>query len=256
MTSIESRYDKLEKKFNKFAARESRGGFAEAYMSFMTLASLRAFWPFSSTYGSAYDISGQGRTLTNNGSITTTQYGPAVYGDLNGSSQYWSRADEAGLEVGGVGLTLGGWFRFDALGTANLEGLIGKHNATGDQRSYGLILNSSSGIRFQVSSDGTSVSVSQIDSSGTLVVNTWYFIVGTWEASTRISIWINGVETYSTSSVVATSFDSTAAFEIGRRNIASSYVNGQHSFCFLCGRTHPEADILRLFNATRWIFGV
>lgn len=226
---------------------------------FLALPELRALWPFSSVNesGNVYDISGQGRILTNNGTATRSLYNFIVpYMSFNGSSQYLSRADEAGLDITG-NLTMGGWFYFNALGTANQEGLLGKHNTTGSQRSYAFYLNTSNGIVFQVSVNGGfgAGNANTIDSAA-LQTGKWYFVVARFTPSTELALFVNNVKTTNTTSVVASIFNSTAAFEIMRRNVALTYTNGLASLCFVTASALSDVLISELYNSTRGLFGV
>ncbi len=76
------------------------------------LPQLRAYWPFTSVNegGNVYDLSGQARILTNNATATFSTSDLRAYGVTNGTSQYFSRATEAGLEFTGAMTVLGWWY--------------------------------------------------------------------------------------------------------------------------------------------------
>src|SRR4030042_5924133 len=83
----------------------------------LQLSGLRGYWPMSSVNenGNSYDLSGQGRVLTNNNTVPFGIYDLLPYADFTpGSSEYFSRPDEAGLVISGA-LTIGCWAWLDTL---------------------------------------------------------------------------------------------------------------------------------------------
>jgi hypothetical protein len=223
--------------------------------TYLSLFVLRGFWPLSSLNESnnPFDLSGQGRTLTSN-SVVYGLNGLAPVAVLNGSTRYLSRASEAGLNITG-NLTMGLWFNPSALGTAALEGLMGKHNSTGNQRSYIIYLNASSGLTFQVSSDGTAGGAVGVNTAGAMTPGSWYFIAARFTASTEVALWLNTEKNVNTTAIIASIFSSTAQFEIGRRNVAATFSAGSVAFPFLCASALPDAVIENLYEQTRPIFG-
>jgi hypothetical protein len=222
---------------------------------FLSLPELRGFWPMSSVNesGNVLDLSGQARTLTNNGSAARAVYGDLVsYFDLNGSGQYLSRADEAGLDITGA-ITVLGWFRMDTASAS--AGLFGKWT-DGTQAGYLLYYDNFFGnLRFALSSAGTggsSVSVA----GPTPSVGAWYFIAGRLTPSVRYSITVNGTVYSTTTSVPASIFNNTAALEIGAYNGAANYLNGQVGPCALCATDVSNTQCDFVFGRTRGAFGV
>jgi len=164
---------------------------------FMALPGLRGFWPTSSfnETGNAYDLSGQGRTLTYNGNPMYNYDGLVPYIDLDGTGDYLSRADEAGLDILGTetyvaaaarGLTTGGWFYFNnALGAT--EGMIAKWNSSlGNHRSYMLRRQAADGtIIFRVSDNGVGSRAAQSTASPT--ATQWFFVVGRFDPGVELA---------------------------------------------------------------------
>lgn len=228
---------------------------------FQNLPALRGLWAAGSAdnTGAMYDRSGQQRTLTYNGNPTLNIHNSLVpYWDYDGTGDYHSRADEAGLDVLGTetviasaihGLTVGAWAWVDTGGT---DGIIGKWDSAGNQRSY-VLLDSTTTFRFGVSSNGTLETVvdSQARSTGA-----WYFLVGRFTPSTEIAIFANGTKSVNTTSIPASVFGSTAAFEIARRTSAGTEIDGRVSIGFLCAAALSDTLITYLWERTRGAFGV
>lgn len=227
---------------------------------------LRGFWPLSSVdnTGAAYDLSGQTRTLTYNGNPAYGISGLAPYCDFDGTGDYLSRADEAGLDILGTetifptalrGLTFGGWFQIDTL-AGGTDGLIGKWNDNAvNQRSYLLDFNTTTNvIRFQLSTDGTAiVSVS----SAAVAAATWLHCIARFDPSTELALWVNGVKTTNLVAIPASVFNSTAQLNIGAySNGASGLLEGWASMCFLSSAFLPDVWAGVLFEQTRALYGV
>ena len=169
--------DKHARTLDRLDAREFGPNIGEIVAEYLSLPELRAFWTMSSVNesGNALDLSGQARTLTNNATTPRgvyLEYTP--YFDFTpGSSQYLSRASEAGLNISGA-LTLALWTYLDAATTGTLEAFGGKWNTTGNQRSYVLMGNATPAVVGRVSSNGTAET--SVTSTVTLALATWYFI--------------------------------------------------------------------------------
>lgn len=230
---------------------------------FSNLPGRVGFWPMTDVQrstGNAYDVSPQGRDLTYNGNPQFGLWDDIVpYIDLDGTGDFLSRADETDLDIAGTetiyvagqrGLTLGGWFWHDTLGT-NM-GLIGKWNGTGNQRGY-LINSQNGGVNFHTSSNGTATN--DFGFSTTIVSNKWYFIVGKYEPGLRMSIFLNGVEESTTTSIPASIFNNTAAFQIGAFNAGTNVLNGRACLCFLCAQALPDDEIQMLYEQSKILFG-
>lgn len=209
----------------------------------LLLPELRGFWPFSTINesGNAIDGAIQGRTLTNNNTTPRAIYGNLInYYDFNGSTQYLSRADEAGLSVTGA-LTLGGWFWLDTI--ASTQTLIGKYVAGGNQ-SYFLQYQTGNGVRAGVSGNGTA----DVTVTGTnLTASSWNHCVLSYTPSGAVSVTVNGEITTNTTSIPASIFDSTAQLTIGSLNGASQFLDGRAALCFIAADDFPLQLIQELY---------
>jgi hypothetical protein len=239
-----------------------------ACSQYLALPALRGSWPFSSfdQTGVAYDLSGQGRTLTAVGPPEYNYHNLAPYVDFDGANDYLSRADEAGLDITGLetvvaagarGLTIGGWFWTDTLAYGGTtRGFIGKYLTAGNQRSYMLafddVLNSP---RFIVSVDGTAtVSVLGM----TMATNAWYCIIGRFIPSTELKIWVNGETATNAVGIPAQIFPSAADLNVGAYNngAAANRLDGRASMCFLCAAALSDAIVGQIYQQSRAMFGV
>lgn len=225
------------------------------------LPGARGAWPMSSISenGTISDLAGQTRNLSRPSGGTVGSTGLAPHYTFNGTTDYLSRADEAGLDITGTettvdapGLTMGGWFRFDVLGAT--EACISKWNGSTANRSYFLQKLNTDVAQFGVSSDGGAVNVSNVSSTSTLAATTWTFMAGRFTPSTEVAVWVNGVKTVNVAGIVASIFDSNAEFDIGRLASPGSYLDGKASLCFLCASALPDSIVQALYHHTKYLF--
>lgn len=237
--------------------------------SYMALPGLVGFWPMSSVQrstGNAYDLSGQGRTLTRNGNPAYTFFNGLVpYIDLDGTGDFLSRADETDLDIlgdgeggvftnpGAAGLTMGGWYWIDTTGADRI--FASKFNVTGNQRSYIIYRDEVATVyRFIVSSDGTATT--SVDSSVATATGTWIFAVGRFTPSTEIAVFINSTKDINTTSIPASIFASTAGFLIGAASAGAVLLDGRAALVFLCANSLGDDLISSLFSTSRILFEV
>lgn len=218
------------------------------------LNGLRGFWPLTSRdeNDAMYDLSGQGRTLTNNSAMAFGVHGLATYAIHDGAGDYGSRADEAGLDIT-AGLTLGCWVYLENAPGAD-TGIISKWTTTGNQRAYLLNVNSTPTVEFQVSSNGTATISSGV--SATLTEDRWYHIAGRYDPSTALDIFLNGVKVSNTTSIPAAINNATAPLNLGAHNAGAVLLDGRTNLPFLCAAVLSDATIQSIYHHTRALFGV
>lgn len=236
--------------------------------SWSMLPGLVGFWPMSSVQrstGNAYDLSGQGRTLTYTGNPTYNIYNNFVpYIDFDGTGDYLARADETDLDILGTetinaaairGLTVGGWFWTDTHKTVgDADGYITKATYDGNQVSYMLVNSVATNPAFYYSPDGTTASFKSV--KGTMATGAWYFLVARFIPSTSISLFSNNVETINATAIDASIFNSTAPFEIGSYNVANNVMDGRASLCFVSHQAFSNALINAMFQQSRILFNI
>lgn len=233
-----------------------------AIAQFLSLCGLRGMWPLSSfnDTGNAYDLSGQSRTLTYNGNPVYDYDGQAPYIAFDGAGDYLHRADEAGLDilgneayVGTPGLTVGGWFYLGSL-AAN-QTFISKYSGAVNHSWTLQYLTANSQSSFEISNTGADSFIVNSD-DGSIEISKWYFNVGRFEPSTRISNYLNGIWSHNLIAIPATIRNSTANLRIGMRSDGTVPLTGRASMNFLCASALSDATISFLFNQTRAMYGV
>ena len=233
---------------------------------YLALPGLRGFWPMSTVNesGNAYDLSGQGRTLTYTGNPTYNYDGFAPYVDLDGTGDYLTRGDEAGLDITGTeatvaaavnGLTMGGWFWVDAFTVGQNYGFMGKSNTSGDQRGYLLYIGESGVYAGTVSNSGTVATTVTIAGSA-IVTGGWEFLTMRFTPSTELALFVGDLKYTNTTSVPASIYGSSEDFQIGAFNAGTYNLDGRASMCFLSDMLLSDDIILALYGNTRALFDI
>lgn len=249
------------KAIEKIKAGLGRRTLGDVYGPFENLPGMRGLWTAASIdqAGLVFDRSGQGRSLTMVGNPTVNDYNNLVpFWDYDGND-YHSRVDEAGLDITGTettiktalrGLTLGGWFWFDRLAT--VEGLIAKHAAAPNAQ-YQLIAQADNTFRMLVSLDGTATTT--VSSTNTHGIDSWYFVVGRFDPSAELAVFVNDTSTINTTSIPASIFNGTGGLNIGAQATLNP-MDGRCALAFLCAAKLSDNLIKHLFTSSRVVFGV
>lgn len=221
------------------------------------LPGLAGYWPGITLDGSSIlDVSGRGSTMLSVGTPQYDIFGNMCYSSFDGTTQYHTKATNSIVSITGTetyiaparrGLTIGGWFYLNSLPSVAASGLFSKWVSVGNERSYMLYLDASDLIRFAVSSDGTGVSSEA--SAGLFSAGQWLFIVGRFEPSVEVSIFVNGVKTAVSSSVTSI-FISTAPLDIFRAREATS-LSGRAALFFIAASAVSDETIDNLYNTSK-----
>lgn len=212
------------------------------------IPNLRGIWLCNGLLesGNLPDTSPHSRTLTNNGTTPVAVYnGRAGYVNLNGTSQYFSRADEAWLDVTGA-LTVGIWGRVNNTGATSR--LIGKIVTAGNQRSYTLQRINTNVFRMTISSDGTATT--NVDSTVLPVTGTWFHCVGRFIPGVELAIFVNGKKDVSTAIIPLSIFNSTSPLAIGAQGAGGDYWNGGLALGWLAAEAVSD-EMIRLVYQTQ-----
>lgn len=230
---------------------EPQFALANAAATLQMLPELRGCWPFSSINesGQALDLSGQGRTLANTGAAPRAVEGLVPYAALDGATQFFSRADEAGLDLS-AGFTAGGWFYCDAVAA---QTVLSKYATAGNQRCWRIDLLATGAAQLAVSEDGIA-SVLIASAADAVAAETWTYLAGRFEPSVEMSIWVGAEKTARVAGVPASAFKVTAPFMVGGVNAAASLA-GRAALVWLSAAPLPDAVIKNVYHQTRAMFG-
>jgi hypothetical protein len=244
---------------------EPNFGWKSAVSSFLALPGLRGFWPMSSVgvAGQAIDLQGLGNHLTLNGNPVINHENLISFFEYDGTGDFHSITDAASgnaFDILGTetyidssvrGLTVGGWFWFDALGSQ--ESLIVKGAGAAATSAFFLDKLATNEIRFLIS-DGAAF---QGAASAVVAATTWYFIVGRYIPSTSIDVIVNNVYVTDVVGVPAAAQNVAADLNIASFNSGVVFLlDGRASLCFMCASALNTAQISALFHQTRAMFGV
>lgn len=192
---------------------------------------------------------------------------PRVY--LDGLNDYLSYVDFDSVEFSGVeafistpyrGMTLGGWVRPTAVPSTGgySMGIFSKWVAS--NFAYYLGLNSTDHPSVGFSEDGT-LSAGQyivLAHTSTILVNTWYYIVGRYSNySNRVYITLQDNTISVDSSSIAGIYNAgTASFEVGRLLQDNNYLfKGHLSNLFVSGMYLDDTIINDVFENTKALYG-
>lgn len=239
-----------------------------AASSLIGLPGLRGTWTFGDIDAgpSVYNAGGQARGLTVAGNPTFGHDNLVPYCLLDGVGDYYSRADEAALDITGAetyivpasrGLSMGIWVYPTVIGAT--QDIIGKWNTGPDDRSYLIRLLNTNVFQVLVSSAGTLATVANTNSTVAVSANNWYFVEMTYSPtgqSNLLTINVNGTIT-SAAAGTASLHSGAADFVVGASdNGASNLLTGRVSLSWLCAMYHPDylTEVIR--EQSRAMYGV
>lgn len=219
----------------------------------------RAVYNMSSVdnIGDVYDMSGQGRKLTNT-NFTFNVDLVTPYGSINAGRLL--RGDEVGYQIT-ADLTLLALCRFSET-TGAVECVEAKWGIAGN-KSYQLVRNTSGYGVFSVSSNGTAVT----SVTGTYVIpnDQWVLMVGIYTPSTSMDLFTipfltNGVnvDTYkytNTTSIPAAIFNSTAPFTIGSNGIGGEQLKGDVMHSGLYATAQFDRVVFSIYELAKPVTG-
>jgi len=256
----------LERLLTTEIGREDYAAFSRIVSNRYALPGTRAFWPTSVVDYTAPHLTdiAHGYDLTANNGAVAGYTGLIPYIFTDGVNQSCSRADAPGwadiignetiFEAAARGLTFISWVRFTNAIAAD-ESIMSKWTAGGNQKAYRLWRHNSGILRGQITTDGATNFT--IDSTGTLADSLWYHVALQYNPSTKLSVWINGVETTIGVAVPATIFNSNSIFELGAANAGTvQFMDGRQSMASLHANFLSNAIIATSFEQERALYGV
>lgn len=222
---------------------------------FLSLPGLAGLWGAMSIdqANNLYDLSGQGRTLTATGTTALgTVNGLAGYMTLDGSTTFWSRADEAGLDLTGA-LSILAWVYFTNAASAQ-EVILSKGNGAAAGTAYWLNRQATGEARGLVSTGAAFVSAI---GTSVLAASTWYLVGMRYDPTVDVVCFVNGrAETTTTASVPASTVNSANQLVIGNYDAGALDMAGRVAVAALCRAALRESLVSSVYQQTRGWFGV
>jgi hypothetical protein len=153
--------------------------------------------------------------------------------------------DNAKFDLTGS-FTLAFFTKFTTVGVNH--GLVAKWGASGD-RAYSVRLQSNDKLQFAVTSDGAGTGEKNVVTDDSFVADTWYHITCVFEASTRLTVYVNGVENKeNTTSIVSSVYNCAQDFEVGYILDDSQYLNGAMQDVIGLNTALSDAQVLQLYE--------
>ena len=209
---------------------------------------LRACWEFNESSGNAADASGNGTTLTNNGST------PFVAGKMNNAAEfasgdYFECADNSYVSLTGDA-TWSVWWYPTTLNAQN--SFFDKWNFSAVQREYEVWVDYSGGaskISLQISNNGSSSSYNYLSTTG-ISVNNWYHVVWVFTASTgTLEVYLNGSSLGTATFAITAIKDGTSNFSIGKFTGGGGNLAGKLDQAAIWARTLSTTEVGELYNS-------
>jgi hypothetical protein len=158
------------------------------------------------------------------------------------SSEYLSSAS-ADFDKGNESFSFGCWVKQDTH-VVN-AGIIGKYNATGNNRSYMITTPASGTFRIVMSNDGTSAIT--LDSAGHTITE-WNFVVGVYDSVNDLQkLSVNGSDFITATNTTGAYISSTADFVLGLQTTA--YLDGQIDGAFFYDKALTQDQVTSLYNS-------
>jgi hypothetical protein len=129
---------------------------------------------------------------------------------------------------------------------------MSKWYETGNQRSYALFKDAANNLTFIISDDGTN-EYSIADGAANYDDSKWFFVVGRFDPNDELALFVNGTWYTDTTGIQAAIYDSTEAFEFGRKN-RTDYLDGRMCDSFLCACAVPDVFIEAMYAHTKSMF--
>lgn len=177
-------------------------------------------WLLDEASGNALAETGDNLTDTNSVTAGTGHSGANFSFDNSrdfeqANNEYFTIADNATLSQTGS-ITFSLWVNPESF--TERSPIFSKWEETGSNRSYAFGIRDTQRLEFLISSDGTNGAgkLASVTGSSNISSGTWTHIAAVFEASTRVTTYINGVQdAEKTTSIPAGIFDSARAFWLG-----------------------------------------
>jgi len=212
-------------------------------------ASLEGYWRLD---GKPIDRSANGNDLTATNSPTWVTGQPYASGEAvdleRGSTQRLGIADgkQQGLDITGA-MTIAAWIKLESYPGA-VQTIVGKYVSSGNQKSILYFVDSSGYLNLNISVNGSTDFGTAFTDIG-MDTGKWYHVVCTYDPSTSVKLYINGVLVRNnTTAVPASIFNSTAAFYIGANETGSNNnFDGLVSETMIWSTDLSETEVQKVF---------
>lgn len=204
-------------------------------------AALVGYWPLDGNFNdagpNAYNL-----TPTGTPGDTVVKYGGAksfVYATVYAQI---SNASGPNLNITGANISVGCWIYPTNMGLGFVYPMSKRDGAN---TGYYLALESGTLVRMYIGNGTTSTSAT---GATTLLVNTKYFIVGTWDGTT-IRVYLNGIQDGSVALAGTIGSSSGQPFCMGLNSLNTAEgFTGSVDDAFVFSKTLTPAEILSLYN--------
>jgi len=202
------------------------------------------------------DLAGSNNgTLTNGPTFDAGNGGGIVF---DGSNDYVQLGDLSSTE-GVDGLTVSAWVFIDQFSSV-ADAFFSRDASAGSRGWYlGSWNHANTGglniVRWLMSTNGSS---NDALNTSELLVNTWYYVTGTWDNS-KMKIYINDSlnNSINTSNTSSPTPNLSESLKIGLRLAGgSNYFNGSLALGQIYNRALTAAEVLQNYNATRGRYGI
>ena len=192
-----------------FKLNDGTGNPADSGSSGNATVRTNATWDLGGPTDDPFSVNVQKDGTTTDGNFTVTQgrvEGKALTSLLFDGSD--DNVDAQDIDAGTSNLSIAGWFK---LSSSNMGGSTGTLIAKGDNggnRVWTVFYSAGNGVRFALSDDGSAFN-DEVTSSGAITDTNWHHFVATYEPSTAIKIYIDGVLEGTNSSGISSSLRDT-----------------------------------------------
>ena len=175
---------------------------------------------------------------------------------FNGTDQYIDVGNPTELQFGNQDFTITSWFK---MSTSQSNNLVGKFEASGNQRSYSILIDESgSGFaKFVISNNGQSGSgnTTVVTDNNSVSLNNWHFVAVVYDSTNNLAkISVDGNSFVTASHSGGAYSSSTANFRIS--NIDGLFFNGSIDEVAVLNIALSGAQIQGIYDATEVVDGV
>ena len=157
----------------------------------------------------AFSVDVYDNSTTTDGTFTVTQgkiEGKALScATFDGTNDYLDAND---VDAGTSNLSWAGWFKFNSSNHGGAAGMLMCKGDTGSNRVWSIFYSPGNGVRLGLSDSGGSFN-DEVTSSGAISDTNWHHFVATYEPSTAIKMYVDGVLEGTNSSGISSSLRDT-----------------------------------------------